>query len=437
MHQAMAQVIALSPLLEYLQDHSINGLDEMLQPHSAGRLDLDSEELGSTALTAFFNITQRWGLSAEEERTLLGAPPRSTFFKWKSERAAKLSADTARAHQLRDGHLQGAAHPAAHCGSGARLGQEAEHRAMASPASPPWSGCSAGGSSTWPMCAATWTPNAADPSQCPIRRAVSLRWQKIYRVVAAKHPPVNVFEDIVERAPVGDGLAHRRPDQRSAARRERRGAAGRRRGSRARSGREHRHGAVHAPGAAESLQRRQLRRLLRGALAGNGRARNSISPRSLPRSDAASRRAKSTCARTWADRSSRSSIFAPRATRRCMIRTTTRRRRNSRKPLRDKGHWGLVYRSVRHDGGECIAAFKPQAVSIPMAGAALAYVWDGERVSKVYEKSEVLVRAVGRRFSRDRRDQLASASRPTLYVARQDLLQPLRCPASASRTAAG
>ncbi len=59
-------------------------------------------------------------------------------------------------------------------------------------------------------------------------------------------------------------------------------------------------------------------------------------------------------------------------------------------PLRDKGHWGLVYRSVRHDGGECIAAFRPQAVSIPTAGAALAYVWDGERVSKVYEKSEVL-----------------------------------------------
>jgi hypothetical protein len=60
------------------------------------------------------------------------------------------------------------------------------------------------------------------------------------------------------------------------------------------------------------------------------------------------------------------------------------------KPLRDEGHWGLVYRSVRHEGGECIAAFKPQAVSIPVAGAALAYVWDGERISKVYEKSEVL-----------------------------------------------
>jgi hypothetical protein len=60
------------------------------------------------------------------------------------------------------------------------------------------------------------------------------------------------------------------------------------------------------------------------------------------------------------------------------------------KPLRDDGHWGLVYRSVRHEGGECIAAFKPQAISIPVAAAALAYVWDGERINKVYEKSEVL-----------------------------------------------
>ncbi|HET9448890.1 MAG TPA: MbcA/ParS/Xre antitoxin family protein [Steroidobacteraceae bacterium] len=66
----------------------------MLQPRHSHPPALDSEELGSTALTAFFNITQHWGLSAEEERTLLGSPPRSTFFKWKGERAAKLSADT-------------------------------------------------------------------------------------------------------------------------------------------------------------------------------------------------------------------------------------------------------------------------------------------------------------------------------------------------------
>lgn len=66
----------------------------MLQPRPADHASFDSEELGATALTAFFNITAAWGLSAEDERTLLGSPPRSTFFKWKSERAARLSADT-------------------------------------------------------------------------------------------------------------------------------------------------------------------------------------------------------------------------------------------------------------------------------------------------------------------------------------------------------
>ncbi len=54
----------------------------------------DPDELGRTALTAFFNITAGWGLAADEERTLLGAPPRSTFFKWKGERAARLTPDT-------------------------------------------------------------------------------------------------------------------------------------------------------------------------------------------------------------------------------------------------------------------------------------------------------------------------------------------------------
>jgi hypothetical protein len=57
---------------------------------------------------------------------------------------------------------------------------------------------------------------------------------------------------------------------------------------------------------------------------------------------------------------------------------------------REKGEWGLVYRSVRHAGGECIATFRPRAVSAPLAGPALAYVWDGQKISRVYEKSEVL-----------------------------------------------
>jgi hypothetical protein len=33
-------------------------------------------------------------LSAEDERALLGSPPRSTFFKWKGDREARLSRDT-------------------------------------------------------------------------------------------------------------------------------------------------------------------------------------------------------------------------------------------------------------------------------------------------------------------------------------------------------
>ena len=57
---------------------------------------------------------------------------------------------------------------------------------------------------------------------------------------------------------------------------------------------------------------------------------------------------------------------------------------------REKGDDGLVYNSVRHSGGECIAAFKPTVVSVPVAGSALAYVWDGKRIARVYEKSQVL-----------------------------------------------
>jgi hypothetical protein len=66
----------------------------MAHPSPLSDRTFDSEQLGSTALTAFFNITAAWDLSAEEERQLLGSPPRSTFFKWKSEKSAKLTPDT-------------------------------------------------------------------------------------------------------------------------------------------------------------------------------------------------------------------------------------------------------------------------------------------------------------------------------------------------------
>lgn len=65
----------------------------MLQSSSV-EAKLDPDELSRTALTAFFNISEGWRLTAEEERILLGSPARSTFFKWKAERVARLSVDT-------------------------------------------------------------------------------------------------------------------------------------------------------------------------------------------------------------------------------------------------------------------------------------------------------------------------------------------------------
>ena len=60
------------------------------------------------------------------------------------------------------------------------------------------------------------------------------------------------------------------------------------------------------------------------------------------------------------------------------------------KTRRERGDWGLVYNSVRHSGGECIAAFRPTAVGLPIAGPALAYVWDGAKITQIYEKGAVL-----------------------------------------------
>ena len=58
--------------------------------------------------------------------------------------------------------------------------------------------------------------------------------------------------------------------------------------------------------------------------------------------------------------------------------------------LRDQGSWGIVYRSVRDPGGQCIAALRPPAVTIPRQGAHLSYVWDGARITRVYEKTRIL-----------------------------------------------
>lgn len=57
----------------------------------------------------------------------------------------------------------------------------------------------------------------------------------------------------------------------------------------------------------------------------------------------------------------------------------------------DPDCWGMVFRSVRHRGGDCIAALRPPAVSLPISGPYLTYVWDGRRIVSVYRKSEPLI----------------------------------------------
>jgi hypothetical protein len=51
--------------------------------------------MSAAGLRAFFNIAQAWSLNGGEQMVLLGAPPRSTFFKWKSApETADLKRDT-------------------------------------------------------------------------------------------------------------------------------------------------------------------------------------------------------------------------------------------------------------------------------------------------------------------------------------------------------
>jgi hypothetical protein len=51
------------------------------------------EELAPAALRTFFRIASVWDLSQAEARTLLGDPPESTYYKWKSGRVGSVSND--------------------------------------------------------------------------------------------------------------------------------------------------------------------------------------------------------------------------------------------------------------------------------------------------------------------------------------------------------
>jgi hypothetical protein len=54
--------------------------------------------------------------------------------------------------------------------------------------------------------------------------------------------------------------------------------------------------------------------------------------------------------------------------------------------LRAAGAFGILYGSVRHRGGECVAVFRPRALRPPARQARhLALRWDGRRIAEVFE----------------------------------------------------
>lgn len=55
------------------------------------------------------------------------------------------------------------------------------------------------------------------------------------------------------------------------------------------------------------------------------------------------------------------------------------------KQIRAAGANGVAYPSVRHEGGQCIGAFRPRAVGMPHQERHLKYRWNGERVDRYFD----------------------------------------------------
>ncbi|MCE7030591.1 RES family NAD+ phosphorylase [Jiella avicenniae] len=54
--------------------------------------------------------------------------------------------------------------------------------------------------------------------------------------------------------------------------------------------------------------------------------------------------------------------------------------------LRGEGADGIAYPSVRFPGGQCLAAFWPDVVGVPVQGRHYSYHWDGSRVDLLREE---------------------------------------------------
>ncbi len=53
--------------------------------------------------------------------------------------------------------------------------------------------------------------------------------------------------------------------------------------------------------------------------------------------------------------------------------------------LRAAGSNGVAFESVRRNGGECVAVFRPRLVQNVRQSVHLRYAWDGSRIADVYE----------------------------------------------------
>ena len=62
-----------------------------IQDHVKPRFDAD--KVSAPALRTLFRIADAWKLGAREQMTLLGNPPRSTFYKWKQSEQVVLPHD--------------------------------------------------------------------------------------------------------------------------------------------------------------------------------------------------------------------------------------------------------------------------------------------------------------------------------------------------------
>jgi hypothetical protein len=59
------------------------------------------------------------------------------------------------------------------------------------------------------------------------------------------------------------------------------------------------------------------------------------------------------------------------------------------KKIYEAKEWGLLYPSVRNLNGLCVAVLRPPALTIPIQGCHLRYIWDGVKISEIYKESKI------------------------------------------------